>query len=401
MKLNPDWLAKPAVQELLSAAEAQSIPLRFVGGCVRNTLLGRPVTDFDLATPVPPQSVMERFQSQGLRVIPTGIAHGTVTVLVDGIAFEITTLRRDVETDGRHAKVAFTDDWQADASRRDFTMNALYLSTEGELFDYFGGVEDAKAGCVRFIGDPHARIQEDGLRVLRFFRFHAQYGKGGMDEAGLAACGANVSLLESLSGERIQAEMMKLLSAPTPVPTLRAMMQPNIAVHIGLQYDAARLNVITRLVMQGVMLATPLDPVLLVAALLRGKPADAEKLALRWRLSKADKTKLLAWVTPGVFSADDTTWKPALRRLGHALFTGHVLLEGAEKKYGPTAEALKLANDWQLPDFPVTGEDLLALGMSQGKAIGDTLRQLEAKWEASDYRLGKEQLLATLAANSR
>jgi len=212
--LQPEWLTAQSVSAVFNAFEVTGCDLRAVGGCVRDALLGRPVSDIDLATPAPPEQVLALAQAAGLKAIPTGLSHGTVTVVAEQESFQITTLRKDIETDGRHAKVAFTDDWQQDAARRDFTMNALYLDRNGSLTDFFGGVEDARAGRVRFIGSPDDRIQEDYLRILRFFRFQAHYGNAPIDEAARQACARHARGVAVLSGERVQAELLKLLEAP-------------------------------------------------------------------------------------------------------------------------------------------------------------------------------------------
>ncbi|MCG8506772.1 MAG: CCA tRNA nucleotidyltransferase, partial [Sphingomonadales bacterium] len=210
-RLEAPWLADAAVTRVVAALGANNC--RFVGGAVRNTLLGEPVTDIDIATRLEPDAVIARLEAAEIKAVPTGLKHGTVTAVAEGHAIEVTTLRHDVETDGRHAKVAFTDDWQADAARRDFTFNALYAAPDGTLYDYFGGLDDLKAGHVRFIGDAEARITEDALRILRFFRFHAHYGAGGMDAAGLDACAALAGRLDILSVERVRDELLKLLAA--------------------------------------------------------------------------------------------------------------------------------------------------------------------------------------------
>jgi poly(A) polymerase len=228
----PSWLQQSPVRALIAAFAAVGSPLRFVGGCVRDSLLDRPVKDIDAATPAIPPQVITLLEKSGIKAIPTGIAHGTVTAVIENKHVEITTLRRDAQCDGRHASVEFSDDWREDAARRDFTMNALYLSPQGELFDYFGGLDDARHGRVRFIGEPASRIREDGLRVLRFFRFYAWFGRGAPDAAALEACVAERGMIKRLSGERIQKEMLTLLAAPGPVPALRAMQETGVLAEV-------------------------------------------------------------------------------------------------------------------------------------------------------------------------
>jgi hypothetical protein len=217
------WMTAPHTRAVLAALSAEGAAPRFVGGCVRDAELGRPVKDIDIATPDPPERVLALLERAGLKAVPTGLAHGTVTAISRGRPFEVTSLRIDVETYGRHAKVEFTDDWQADAGRRDLTINALSCAPDGRIFDYFGGLEDLRAGRVRFVGDPRARIREDYLRLLRFFRFHAHYGRGAPDPEGLAAAGELAPKATKLSGERVRAELLRLLAAPDPVPVLDLM----------------------------------------------------------------------------------------------------------------------------------------------------------------------------------
>lgn len=224
MKLDQPWLKDPAVQKVVQAIKAAGGEARFVGGCVRDAILGRKLGDFDLATTLRPEAVQAACEKAGCKVVPTGIKHGTVTVIADHQVFEVTTLRRDVATDGRWAEVEYTNDWQQDAARRDFTMNALFCDADGNVTDFFGGIDDLKAGLVRFVGEPEQRIKEDVLRILRFFRFFAHYGKGEPDASGLAACKALVSLLPALSVERVRTELLKLLQADNPVPTWQLML---------------------------------------------------------------------------------------------------------------------------------------------------------------------------------
>ena len=224
-------MTAPATRAVTEALSAEGATVRFVGGCVRDAVLGRDAKDVDIATPDPPETVIALLEAAGLKAVPTGIAHGTVTAVADGTPFEVTTLRHDVETDGRHAKVAFTDDWVADAARRDFTLNALYCDADGALYDPVGGIEDARRGRVRFVGDARARIEEDALRLLRFFRFHAHYGRGEADATALAACRELAPLLANLSGERLRDETLKLLAAPESAPVVALMIDMGVSVN--------------------------------------------------------------------------------------------------------------------------------------------------------------------------
>ena len=241
--MKPPWMDDPPVQALLAALTRGGIAARFVGGCVRDTVLGRPVGEIDIAVDKPPETVMRALEAADLKVVPTGLKHGTVTAIVKGKPFELTTLRRDVETDGRRAVVAFTDDWRIDAERRDFTFNAMYAEPDGTIWDPFDGRADLLAGRVRFIGDPDQRIAEDRLRVLRFFRFHAWFGKPPLDSAGFDACRRNAGALSSLSAERVAKELLRLLAAPAPTDALEAMAEAGALDHWLPEYaGAARLK---------------------------------------------------------------------------------------------------------------------------------------------------------------
>lgn len=384
MTLCPDWLDLPETKTLIRAFDPGT--LRFVGGAVRDALLSRPVVEVDAATTLAPDATTGALTRAGLRAIPTGIEYGTVTALVDGRSFEITTLRRDIATDGRHATVAFTDAWQEDAARRDFTMNALYLSPEGELFDYFGGGEDARAGRVRFIGDPTQRIREDYLRILRFFRFHAGYGVGAPDSEALAACAALAPGIAVLSSERVQQEMLKLLPSPGCVETLRIVPPRVMAELFGTPVD---LSALSRLV----TLETKVDPILRLAAL---TGEHYRWPARRWKLSGAQDQRLAELAQARALCPPDlliSGQKKLIRRLGSARFSDVVTLAWAQSNDVAYAGMRELASTWVPPVFPVSGEDLKALGFKEGRALGDKLRELEARWEASDYRLSKTDLL--------
>ncbi|HWY64925.1 MAG TPA: CCA tRNA nucleotidyltransferase, partial [Rhizomicrobium sp.] len=352
MKIDPSqhgWMTAPETVAVMNAlGEA-----RFVGGAVRNALLGAAVVDIDIAVPFPPEEAMARLKAFGLRTIETGLDHGTVTAIAGTHAFEITALRRDVETDGRHAKVAFTDDWALDAARRDFTINALYATADGEIFDYATGVEDLAAGKVRFMGDARIRIAEDYLRVLRLFRFHAWYGKGQIDADGLHAATQARDKLKNLSAERIAKELLRLLQAPSPGPVLRVMAESGILAELlpgTLQLD--RLEGLAALdAQQGF---AP-DAVLRLAALLPHSKEAAQRCADRLRLSNADRARL-EQVLGGEKLAAELSPQQARRllyRLGEAGFRDGVLLQWAK---APAWKSLwEMAQDWQRPRFPLTG----------------------------------------------
>jgi len=392
------WLVAPASRKVLAALSRGGRPVRFVGGCVRDGLLGRlaPGDDLDLATPEPPERIMELLAAAGIRAIPTGIEHGTVTALTDDQRFEITTLRRDVATDGRRAVVAFTDDFRADAARRDFTINAMSCDAEGRVFDYFGGRADLAAGRVRFVGPPAERIAEDYLRILRFFRFFAHYGRPPPDAEAIAACATAAAGIARLSGERIQTEMLKLLAAADPLPSLRRMAESGVLGEV--TRDPLALERLARLL----ELAPDADPLLRLGALLRPPPAKddaAAWVAERWHLSKRDAARL-AGMTRDPLPAPEAS--PALRRraiyrLGAERYADLVRLAAAEAPRVPRAaleDALETARTWRPPALPVTGHDLLDLGVPPGPRVGEILRAVEDWWLEQDFRPERDGCLA-------
>ncbi len=374
MQVTGAWLeqAQPVLR-LLSAAGFQAL---VVGGCVRNTLMGVPVTDVDVSTDARPEQVMALAEADGIRAVPTGLAHGTVTLVHDGHGYEVTTFRRDVETHGRHATIAFSDNLADDAARRDFTINALYASADGRVIDPLGGRADIAARRVRFVGDAQARISEDYLRILRFFRFHAQYGDpaAGLDAEALAACAQGAEGLETLSAERIGAEMRRLLAAPDPAPSVAAMAQAGVLARILPGADAAPL---ARLV----HLEEGLAPVALRRLLALG--GDVARLRLTRR--EADT---LGKGRAGLGSAAGPS--ELGYRLGANLARDLVLVRAALLD-SPLPEG------WQdavargaAARFPLRAHDLPHL---EGPALGQALRALEERWIASDFRLGRDELL--------
>lgn len=392
MKLKPDWLAHADIEALLAACARQSITLRFVGGAVRDTVLMREVGDIDAATPSLAAEVQQKLEAEGIKIVPTGLKHGTVTAVLASRHVEITTLRRDVETDGRHAKVEPTTDWQTDAARRDFTMNALYIDAEGELYDYYDGAEDALHGRVRFIGDAAKRIQEDGLRILRFFRFLATHGEPPANGAALAACGDAHWMLEEISGERIAQEMKKLLLAPNPTYALRLMEEANVAAHLFTQ--PLRIHTLTRLTMLEHTAQTRAGVWGRCAALLQHEDA-APAIAKRWRLSnkEARSLELLASL-PRLKRGDARHMHTCVLRMhGKDIYRDLLLLSAAEGGAFDLAPWMHLADTFVAPVFPLTGPDVKAKGIAEGPAMGETLRRLESLWEESDYTLTREALL--------
>ena len=399
----PAWTREAPVAAVAAALRAGGGAVRFVGGCVRDTLLGAPVADIDMATPLRPESVCRRARAAGLRAVPTGLAHGTITVVSGGRGFEVTTLRRDVATDGRRATVAFTDDWVADAARRDFTFNAMTLAPDGALHDPFGGRHDLAAGRVRFVGAPRRRIAEDYLRLLRFFRFHAWFGRAPPDPDAVDACRAMAAGLERLSGERVQAEILKLLAAPDPVPALEAMAGIGVLRRL---VPALRADWRRRLARLVALERGASDPERRLAALVAG---GAPALARRLRLSRAESARLCALAAPApeVRGLDERGARRVLHRIGARRYRDLALLAWADSDT-PVADsseglaaALAIAEAWRPARLPVRGRDVTALGVPPGPRIGALLRELEAWWEAGDYRADRPAALARLRELAR
>ena len=366
-----DWMARPGLDRLAAALGADAGGARYVGGAVRDTLLGIPVADIDVATIHPPREVVRRLQAAGIKAVPTGIAHGTITAVADGTVVEVTTLRRDVTTDGRHAEVAFTDDWQADAARRDFTMNALYADMRSHpLHDYFGGTADLRAGRVRFIGDPLRRIAEDHLRILRFFRFLARFGDA-PDAEGLAACIARANDLMALSRERIADELLKLLVARDAVGVLRLMVGNAIWQPVLPELDSAAVNRLGTLVAAEGAAGMAPDPIRRLAALL--DPDNAEGVTARLKLSNAQRKRV-------ALALGEATESPLALgyRLGVEGAVDRLLLAG-----DPAAAAL--VADWTRPTLPLSGGALVERGLARGPDVARALRQVEDRWIAEGF----------------
>lgn len=382
-RLDAEWLGAPATRAVLDALGPGAA--RFVGGAVRNSLAGLPVGDIDIATPLAPEEAMARLAAAGLGAKPTGIAHGTVTAIGDGRPFEVTTLRHDVETFGRHARVAFTDDWQADSARRDFTINALYADPDGRVFDYHCGIADLRAGRVRFIGKAEDRIREDALRILRFFRFHAWFGQGSLDPEGLAACAQGRERLDILSIERVRGELLKLLAAPDPFEALVVMDAVKILSHV-LPESVGPL-MLYPLIEAERQTERP-DALRRLAVLLGVEPQRLADAARRLKLSKRQAKRLAAMAGPAP-GADARALRAALYRHGAETVADRLLLAGDADGLA----ALDALGDWQRPAMPVSGRDLARTGVPQGPATGETLRRLEAAWIASDFRFDRAALL--------
>jgi len=396
------WLREGALARLLDVLGRDGEEARVVGGAVRNALLGEPIREFDIATTAVPQEVIRRATAAGFRPVPTGIEHGTITVVIGSRPFEVTTLREDVETFGRHASVRFGRDWRADAQRRDFTMNALSAGADGVVFDYVGGLADLNARRVRFIGDANKRIAEDYLRILRFFRFHAAYGHGLPDAAGLAACIAARAGLGQLSRERVRMELLKLLLARHATPALAAMAESGLLVPVlgGVPDLAGFQNMAKVETAAGVQA----DPVQRLGALGARIAEDAERLWQRLRLSNVEHERLASMAESWwrISPADEKGARALLYRLGPERFVDRVLLAWARSPataHDPAWRALAaLPGHWTAPVFPLKAADFIKRGVPQGPALGAALHEAEAAWIAADFPAEPAAIAAIAAA---
>jgi poly(A) polymerase len=396
------WLREGALARLLDVLGRDGEEARVVGGAVRNALLGEPISEFDIATTAVPQEVIRRATAAGFRPVPTGIEHGTITVVIGRRPFEVTTLREAVETCGRHASVRFGRDWRADAQRRDFTMNALSAGADGVVFDYVGGLADLNARRVRFIGDANKRIAEDYLRILRFFRFHAAYGHGLPDAAGLAACIAARAGLGQLSRERVRMELLKLLLARHATPALAAMAESGLLVPVlgGVPDLAGFQNMAKVETAAGVQA----DPVQRLGALGARIAEDAERLWQRLRLSNVEHERLASMAESWwrISPTDEKGARALLYRLGPERFVDRVLLAWARSPataHDPAWRALAaLPEHWTAPVFPLKAADFIKRGVPQGPALGAALHEAEAAWIAADFPADREAIAAIAAA---
>lgn len=397
------WLSRPATQAVLAALARGGFEARVVGGAVRNTLMGLPVTDVDIATTAHPPDVVTLAGRAGLKVVETGLRHGTVTVIADHVPFEVTTLRVDVDTDGRHATVAFTDDWAADAARRDFTMNALYADAAGRVFDPVGGYPDVLARRVRFIGDPVTRIREDYLRILRYFRFYSSYETArDADRDSLAACIAEQAGLDRISAERTRVELIKTMAGANVEAAVSELAASGVLTRVtGL---APRPAVLARLARIEAILEARPDAVLRLACLLVAVEEDAERLARRLRLSSAEREMMLdvARALSEPRPATERMQRARLYRLGAAGYRVATLAGWAAGPAAPDDPAARhaatLADRWTSPRLPLDGAALLARGVPSGPRLGRILKRVEAWWIESDFPADADRLEAELAA---
>jgi poly(A) polymerase len=384
------WRKRQGMARLLDALGADEGLTRYVGGAIRDDLLGIEVNDVDLATRIEPHEVIRRLEKARIKAVPTGINHGTITAVSGGHPYEITTLRRDVTTDGRRATVAFTDDFEEDAARRDFTLNALSADpVTGELFDYFGGLDDLAERRVRFIGDPLQRIAEDHLRILRFFRFHARFGAGEPDPAALEACAARANDLMALSRERIADELIKLLGLPDPLPTVRIMLERSILKPVLPEIEQVAIEPLSRLVAAEAKAGIEPDGIRRLAALLPSNPDVASDVAARLRLSNKAKSRLSSAVDQA--TAEDP--RAMAYWLGKEGAVDRLLLAGKP-------EEAKAVARWTTLRLPLGGGDLIGRGVAKGPEVAKTLRRIEQRWVEEGFPSG-EELEAIIAEEVR
>jgi len=389
-KIQAEWLKTPLARAVVEALGADNI--KFVGGAVRDTLVGRKVADIDAATRYLPEKTKELLETAGLKVIPTGLKHGTVTAVLGREMMEITTLRIDVETDGRHAEVTFTNDWFEDAKRRDFTFNALYAAPDGTLYDPFEGTSDLYAGRVRFIRDAVTRIEEDALRILRFFRFFARYGKGEPDSEAVAACNLKKQLIRNLSIERVRDELVKLLSVPSPLPTIKLMEQSGILVEFmgaNTSLDSLTSYLVGERATKRELVYNPLARLYF---LLRSS-FDAKEIARRFRLSNKERN-LLKNMEAACAAApffDKVQVRRACYLWGSEATDAAIIAGGA-----PHSSMLEAVQTWDRPIFMLCGKDMIEAGVQAGPQMGALLKKLEQDWINSDFSLSREALLARL-----
>lgn len=400
------WMTNPATVAVLDALEAEGGAdcARFVGGSVRNAIVGRPVDDIDIATTLTPDRVAQALKAAGIAAIPTGIEHGTITAVSNHLPHEITTLRRDVSADGRRATVAFTTDWAEDAQRRDFTLNSLYARRDGSIFDPTGhGVADAKAGRIVFVGEPEQRLLEDHLRNLRFFRFYAWFGKGAPDAAAAAACARLKDSIDGLAAERISKELLKLLAADDPRAAVRLMAETGVLeVVLKTQANLARFEALVEIDTEQFLDG---DPVLRLAALLPDDQVAAMALATRLRLSNPDRDRIVAALapTPGLKSwMSPREIRREVYRAGTAMFRDRARLAwAAAPRTAATMQwrgLIALAEGWTRPELPLSGQEVMNAGVPKGPLVGQVMREVEDWWIDNDFIGDKLSVIEKLKA---
>lgn len=371
------WRNTPGLERLTTALGSEQGEVRFVGGCVRDAIIGVDAADVDCSTVHRPSEAMRRAREAGFPVIPTGLHHGTFTAMLpDSVPIEITTLRRDVETDGGHAVVAFTDDWRVDAERRDFTFNALSADpVSGEVHDYFGGLEDLRRGVVRFVGDASERVAEDHLRIMRFYRFQGRFGGESVDRNSRAACREAAFALKYISVERVRAELLKILSQRNPAAIVGMMDQDGIMAHAGMRSVA--VGALGSLTAREKAMSVPADPILRLASLLPLIPREAERLSLHLKLSKAESSRLVSACDPE--RVPEGPLEAAAYRLGRRTIADRLMLSFTTPET-LVAESMSFLESWEKPILPIKGGDLIAMGLDKGPRVSKVLDAVEKLW---------------------
>ncbi|MER0239067.1 CCA tRNA nucleotidyltransferase [Fulvimarina sp. MAC8] len=408
-RIDDDWLRDPLLQSVLAVLNEGDEEARVVGGPVRNTLLGQPVSDIDIATTCLPDETVRRVEEAGFKAVPTGIEHGTITVVAGGRPFEVTTLREDIATDGRHAEVKFGRDWEADAKRRDFTINALYAKSDGEIIDPVGGLADIDGKVLRFIGDAEDRIREDYLRILRFYRFFAWYGRGRPDAAGIRASAKLKAGLAQLSAERTWIELKKLLGAPDPGRALLWMRQAGVLTAVLPESERWGIDNIHPLIDAEQQFGWPADPLLRLLAIIPPDAAGINELAGRLRLSTKERDRLLAYANAESPRAEESDGSLRIRlyfgdataiadrlKLALALARQKEDLEASSR----LSSQLSIATDFAPPDFPLSGEDMIAAGYKPGPALGRAMQRLKQLWAEGGFVMGRERLLSKASSEN-
>ena len=397
-RIDQDWLKRPSLQTLLALLTEGEGEARIAGGAVRNALLNQPISDVDIATTLVPRDVMLRLKAADQKAVPTGIEHGTVTAVVDGDAYEVTTLRRDVETDGRHAKVLYGTDWTADAARRDLTINALYLNADGTLFDPLNGLPDVEAQNVRFIDDAETRIREDYLRILRFFRFFAWYGRFRPDAEGLKACARLKDGLQDLSAERIWHELSKLLAAPDPGRAILWMRQTGVLSEVQPETEKWGIDALPGLIAAEQQQGWDADCLMRLMAIVPPIPERMDALGGRLKLPKKVRLRLQHWAAFGDL-------QPQLKKdaFYQWLYWRNTIAAADKLRLGIARDdenakkclrQLKWLNRWERPQFPLRGQHLIDQGMAAGPAISEKMAQLEKAWVEANFEPSLDDLLA-------
>lgn len=400
--IQDDWLKGEQLQRLFDILCAEGGDARVAGGAVRNALMGVPASDIDLCTTLVPQEVVKRLETAGHKAVPTGIEHGTITAVIDSEAFEVTTLRKDIETNGRHAVVEFGTDWEADANRRDLTINGLYCDRDGKVYDYVDGYKDILSRDVRFIGDAATRIKEDSLRILRFFRFFAWYGDGRPDASGLKACAAGRELLAGLSVERVWAELKKMLSAPDPGRAILWMRTTGILGGVLPETHKWGTDAMPGLFRLEQEQNWQPDALFRLMGMVRPDVETMKTLSKRMAFSNKETQRMIAWADNPAPTADTS-----ITDLKKLLYRGDVLglidsiklevvhLRGREEEEAANKmlELINHAQNWQRPTFPLQGQDLIAAGIKPGPEMGQRLKALEEAWIDSGFKLDRDALL--------